>query len=158
MKTYNGNIWDLHKDGSIIIIPTNLGYNKDGNNIMGAGLAKQAAQFFPNLPKEYGKILIDNPEYRGIVLFEEYGVICFPSKPRNKENPHLSWQSNASLELIDFGCECLMKLLKKGTLKDKQIAMPLVGCGLGGLDKQFVTVLLNRYFANNDQITLVKQG
>ena len=53
LKQLNCDIWDLSMDYAIVIL-TNIGWRKDGNNVMGAGLAKQASEK-PRRPRHHGR-------------------------------------------------------------------------------------------------------
>mgnify|MGYP006048552271 CR=1 FL=1 len=46
----HGDLWDVHAQGSWIAITTNGVIRTNGHGVMGAGLAKQAADRFPRLP------------------------------------------------------------------------------------------------------------
>jgi hypothetical protein len=57
-----GDLWDIarwvHNDFQPwIVVPTNGQVGFNGRAVMGAGVALQAAQKFPNLPKELGRLL-----------------------------------------------------------------------------------------------------
>lgn len=56
-----GNLWDFHRTDleCFIVIPTNGVLKANGDAVMGAGLAKQAAQRFPTLPKLLGQAIRD---------------------------------------------------------------------------------------------------
>ena len=57
MQTANGDIWNVEPKDAWIVVPTNVGWKRDGSNVMGAGLAKQARLKFKQLPYDYGKWL-----------------------------------------------------------------------------------------------------
>ena len=155
MKEIRTNIWNLHKEGYYAVIPTNLGYNRLNSNIMGAGLAKQAADKYPTLPAVYGKTLIKNPNLRAILFFDNWNLIMFPTKERNNDSPWLSWKNKSSLELIEYNCNLLSDDLLSASYK---VAIPLVGCGCGQLDETEVLDILNKYFGENDNVVLVRQA
>ena len=97
MKWVKGNIWIEHKMGSYIVIPTNAGWKGNGDNIMGAGLAKDAMKRFPELPRLYGAYCqVKTPR----VVFDEFRLILVPSKPLNEKQPWLSWQGSADYETV----------------------------------------------------------
>lgn len=142
MIEFIGNIWDFHHLNNYVVIPTNLGWNKQKENIMGAGLALQAREIFPELPVKYGKFLMENPVHHGVVLYKDYNIICFPTKKRNTEQPWLSWQQKSDLELIEKGCVNLAEITKN---INKTIAIPMVGCGCGELHPNDVRKILDKY-------------
>ena len=89
MRIEKGNVWDYHSKGYWVVIPTNLGWKANGEAVMGAGLAKQAAKRFPNLAKEYGSVLQDAAKFEEEVIYEDHKtkLILFPTIPLNKEFP-----------------------------------------------------------------------
>jgi hypothetical protein len=140
---------------------------------MGRGLAKQAAKRFPELPAIYGKICRDTaysktPDgsfapmpfvawSRGSSLFggDQPGLILFVVKPLNKDAPHLSWARPADLGAIEASCQCLVDWMV--TMHKPLVAIPLVGCGAGGLDSSTVMPVLERHFGDFDNIVLVQE-
>src|SRR3954466_10328708 len=104
MNIVSGNIWN-YLSTHWITVTTNEGWNSKGDNIMGAGLAKQAAQRYPDLPKLYGKFLREHPGERTYFTYmsqwlEPHRLIMYPTKALNPNAPHLSWRSKSSVELI----------------------------------------------------------
>ena len=125
MKEEIGDIWDRHQQGHWIVITTNGTVKKNGEAVMGRGLALQAKQRFPGVAKRLGE---------GIQVFgnvvthwNENGLIFFPVKA--------NWWEKADLELIKHSAECLSKLFLYLDTKTYQtpIYLPHVGCGNGGL-------------------------
>lgn len=149
MNNYIGNIWDLHST-HYIVIPTNIGWTKEGKNVMGAGLAKQAAQRFPELPKKYGNACKLGEDAAFCIALKER-LVLFPVKPLNKQQPWLSWKNKADLDLIEQSC------IKLKDFIGRPFAMPLVGCGNGGLSQDQVLPIIDKYFSKNSYITMVRQ-
>ena len=116
MQYKTGDIWDLAKDGWIVVT-TNTEVKKNGRAVMGAGIAKEAAIRFPNLPKDLGNHI----QLRGDMLYVKFPVICFPTKH--------DWRESSKLEWIEKGCKELSCLDLDGP-----IYLPRLGCGLGGLN------------------------
>ena len=141
MNKVKGDIWDYYKTCPIVI-PTNLGWDKCENNVMGAGLAKQAKERFPYLPVKYGEFLINNPNHHGVVIYDEYRLICFPTKRRNDYAPWMSWTNSSDLELIEQSC---IHLLEATAIFSYCVAIPPVGCGCGGLKLEDVEKVLDKY-------------
>jgi len=50
MQEITGDIWEQHKLGRWIVITTNGAIKNDGSCVMGRGVAKQAADKYPELP------------------------------------------------------------------------------------------------------------
>jgi hypothetical protein len=135
MKMAKGNIWDWLPT-HYIVVPTNIGWKTNGKNVMGAGVAKQAALKFPDFPAWLGR----NYELgeRGISYYQGH-LIAFPVKPL-AANPSMSWQNMASLELIE---KSTLELCNHASLKD--VVLPLVGCGNGKLKREDVLPILEKY-------------
>jgi hypothetical protein len=53
MQELVGNIWDHHQDGWIVVT-TNGIIKSNGDAVMGAGIALEAARKFPDLPRQLG--------------------------------------------------------------------------------------------------------
>ncbi len=128
-----GDIWFWHKLGHYIVVPTNAGWKTDGTNVMGAGIAKQAAEKFPGLTIEYGRACRSyTPHY----VMDEERLICIPSKRLNTNQPYLSWKNDADYEYVKDGLMWLdnnISLLSMVKAQEKQIYVPLLGAGNGGL-------------------------
>lgn len=149
MRVLKGDIFGYATgvSGSGIVIPTNEGWNSRGENIMGAGLAKIAAEMEPALPKLYGMHLKREFDKCGkdesSIYFYDTNIflndatktkwICLPTKRLNKLEPSLSWQCKSSLPLIKS------KLYELYTVSGTfPIFLPLLGCGLGQLPVESV--------------------
>lgn len=158
MKYAIGDIWEYYDKGYYIVVPTNIGWNRLGENIMGRGVAHQAAQKFPELPQRYGKICKEWEENTTVVLFQDMRLILFPVKRLNSKFPYLSWKNSASITLVEKSLIELLKVVHSEILETNnpliKIALPLVGCGNGKLDKAPVIAVLETYLP--DLFTLVE--
>lgn len=141
------NIWDIyHSTDSAIVIPTNIGWKTNGANPMGVGMAKAAADIAPNLPYWYGgkcKKLRNNV---GVLFYSESRFLLFPTKPLNDTAPHLSWQSNADINLIRSSVVALVEVVNQLETNDiykGRVLLPMVGTGAGQLPVDVVLSLLN---------------
>jgi hypothetical protein len=133
------------------VIPTNIGWKKDGLNVMGRGLARQAAQRFPDLAREYGNTCRQMVEVDGSDRFlaTHEALILAPVKPL-AANPALSWRQPASVDLIRWTAEELARL---NVWYKWAVAVPLLGCGNGQLDPKVIyPIMADRL---NDAFTLV---
>jgi hypothetical protein len=137
MQWKTGNIWLYWGQRKIIVIPTNAGWNKEGKNVMGAGLAKEAAEKYPYLSKQYGACCIQKKPHQ---YFEKWNLICVPTKPLNERFPSLSWKQNANERTVEESLIWLNNLLIL-----KEIYVPLLGCGNGKLDEGRVSFLMEKY-------------
>ena len=137
MNKVTGNIWDFHDAGNWIVIPVNGQVNSKGEAIMGAGLAKQAKDRFPDLPALLGA----NTCYRESwpFAFHSYKIISFPTKYK--------WREDSNLGLIE---QCLREGLKLNWLpapNQGDIYLPRLGCGerTGRLQWKDVKSVLEKY-------------
>ena len=127
---YKGDIWDLLPT-HYITIPVNQ------QGVMGAGLALEAKQRFPELchrdravRKEHYRIYGEDAEAWGYELVrDDHPLIFFPTK--------WDWQKPADITLIIQSLEKLASkiivtaIFPEGTFN---FAMPRIGCGLGKLN------------------------
>ena len=80
MNTLKGNIFDFK--GDAICITTNGIVKSNGDAVMGAGIALQAAQIYPQLPKKLGSLLKEHGNHVAVLmeLENEPAIIAFPTK------------------------------------------------------------------------------
>jgi len=142
MKEIFGDIFlDAPKD-SWIVITTNIGWKKNGENPMGRGIAGRMANIFPEIRKDYGSWCIKNREKIYFWTNSEYGirVICAPTKPLDVENPHLSWKKKSDMNLIRNS----LHQIKEFSLKNptETVMLPLMGTDNGRLPVKDVVKLI----------------
>lgn len=130
------DIWHAQKSmpGSFVLIPTNLEIDSYGHAIMGAGLAKQAADKYPGLTKHYAEFMgVHNTVVgrEGLAYFIPGKLICFPTKYR--------WRAMSNRDLIGDSARQLLKFQRD---RHEVIFCPKVGCGLGGLNWRDVKPML----------------
>lgn len=155
MQKVKGNIWNYYGEGSYMIVPTNLGWKKDNSNVMGAGIALQAKQKFPDLPLAYGTFCRSSRGEEGLMVFKR--MIMFPTKSLNISQPYLSWQAKSSLKEIENSCFKLLELFAENEeIFESKTYLPLVGCGNGELDEKDVMPILEEYFGKLNNIYLVR--
>lgn len=161
MKEAFGDIWDLAKEtqGSVGICITTNGYvRKDGKAVMGRGIAKEAAERYPWLPRT----LAEHIRYRGngvAVWGADYDpdtdksthIISFPVKPVFGPNGQMGWQAKAELNIIKASAIELMDIPK--WLVPKTILLPRPGCGNGGLKWEDVKPVIEPIL--DDRVTVV---
>jgi hypothetical protein len=121
------------------IIPTNGMVERDGNAVMGKGVAKQAQFRFPMLPRDLGLQIKKHGNH--VFYFSAYRLITFPTKN--------DWRENSTLDLLRRSVSELKKFIDPSS----RYAMPRVGCGLGGLRWEDVKPLLQEL---PDNVTVVK--
>lgn len=167
MREYVGSIWDVKADW--VVIPTNGFVKKDGTNVMGSGLAKQAADFHPSLPASNGEAINkygNVPCFLGYFLTKvnqetgkleqlpngSYRVYSFPTKHHYREK--------SDIKLIRESCSNLLKAWESSPPALRPtVVMPRVGCGLGKLDWEGdVRPLLDEFFDGNDKFIIAHNG
>lgn len=148
MRIQPMNLWDF--DG-YKVISTNLGWRRDGTNVMGRGVAQQAAARYPALAREYGQWCQDRQiGGPGSFLYYYKDLILVPVKKLNVKQPYLSWQQPASLSLIEVVVQELA-----GSYPGEEIALPALGCGNGQLSHAQVIPVLEKHL--DDRFILVNQ-
>ena len=131
-KEVVGNIWEYHAKGNTICITTNGTLKKNGNAVMGAGVAKQAATVFPDIRQALGEEIADKGNE--LFFFQDMNIINFPVKH--------NWYENADIELIKKSCKQLQEIAnfhadtygRHINLVKFPIILPRPGCGNGKLD------------------------
>ncbi len=137
MITYTtGNI--IEAKNQAIVCPVNC------EGVMGAGLALEFKKYIPQYYKDYRYTCIAGMLHPGKMHVFKYGsinteyIISFPTK--NK------WKHWASMDYINDGLVAL-----KGTIEElgiESIALPKLGCGLGGLAWSNVNKEIQRQLGN----------
>ena len=125
MQYQSGDIWQrAYECNGWVVVPTNTSIRKDGRAVMGAGLAKDAAERFPDLPQELATHINRWKER----IYVNSSVICLPTKR--------DWRAPSKLDLIMQGCHELVEFVRLMTLLNyyRPIVLPKIGCGFGGLD------------------------
>ncbi len=129
------------------VVPTNIGWKKDGANPMGAGVALAAADVYPDLAAWYGARCQKYGADTAVCPYYYGNLILFPTKPLNRAQPWASWRDQSDLDLIARSVTQLQKLgeiLHGRKVCFGEIALPLVGCGAGGLSRSDVVPILKR--------------
>ena len=145
MNWKNGNLWVWHRLGATVVIPTNAGYKitrKGFENVMGAGLAKDAAKEFPRLPLQYGALC---QQEIPCAWMPEYRLLLVPSKVLIKDQPWLSWKAPATVERVTESLRWLQELVEQEQkYLEKNVYVPLIGAGNGQLHDEIVRELMDK--------------
>lgn len=111
---------------------------------MGKGIALQFKQAFPDNFKAYQQACLTKEVQPGRMFVFETGtmlnpryIINFPTKRH--------WRGKSRLEDIKSGLKALIEEVKR--IGIKSIAIPPLGCGLGGLDWKIVRPLIEKAFS-----------
>jgi len=135
MKEAKGNIWYMR--GDAICITTNGFIKKNGELVMGRGIAKEAKDQFPSIAKTLGHKVSQHGNHVHI-LFEAIGhynghdgtewyqdIVSFPVKH--------NWWEVADMELIRRSSRELMKWADE-LPHWENVLLPRPGCGNGKLN------------------------
>lgn len=137
LKLSNGNMFG--SQANVLVNPVNcLGTH-------GAGLAKVFKQKWPKAAAAHtaeckkgmispGVLFWRSVEWEG----NEHGrvlIVFFPTK--------IQWQQPSQLQWIEDGLRSFRQFL--GGMDRKRVAIPALGCGLGGLEFGQVNELVNRF-------------
>ncbi|HLN26690.1 MAG TPA: macro domain-containing protein [Gemmataceae bacterium] len=111
---------------------------------MGKGIALQFKKAFPENNKAYERACRAGEVEPGRMLVFSTGsmvnpkyILNFPTKRK--------WRAKSKIEDIDSGLKALIEEVRK--LNISSIAVPPLGCGLGGLDWQAVRPMIESAFA-----------
>ncbi len=148
MKYMSGDIWELTDQlRGWAVIPTNTTIRSDGKAVMGAGLAKEAAERFPGLPER----LAEHIKIFGEGIYTEMPIVCLPTKH--------NWRQPSRIEWIEQGCRDLYRFgqLLSSVGHEQPIFLPKLGCGLGGLNWERQVRPLVDTILEGDRFVLVTQ-
>lgn len=134
-----GNLFEMIVESDAICIPTNGVVKRNGSAVMGAGVALACAKKWPSTQITLGRCLQSGPNIPYLIgsvdqegnFYEVLnsnikfcGIFSFPTKNHFKEK--------SDINLIKQSCQFMLKFADQ--LELKSIALPPVGCGLGGLN------------------------
>jgi len=148
IKFVQGNIFD--SNAQALVNPVNC------VGKMGKGLALEFKTRYPGMYRIYKAQCDDKRLFIGqmltYTLFGEDGnidnyqyIINFPTK--------LHWINNSQYRYIKDGLEALVIEVKK--LGIKSIAIPSLGCGLGGLDWHIVKEQISKAFKDLEDVEVM---
>lgn len=140
MREVVGDLWETECEARCIT--TNGITLHDGTAVMGAGIARQAKERYPWLPRHLGMLLRERGNhvyYLG--KWEKAKLITFPTKH--------DWRDPSDLSLIRQSCQELKALGIKGT-----VIMTRPGCGNGGLDWAAVKPILEQELPEENYVVI----
>lgn len=170
MKLIRGNIFYPHTyyprtfgTPDAVCVPVNGHTRADGQNVMGRGIAEQAAKIFPRLPRLLGSAI--QKAGNNVHSFDlnradfSFNIVTFPVKPSkdafNGKNvvAHMAtrfrigetipgWACKAQLSII--GRSCLQLVALADDRKWSAVVIPRVGCGAGELTWVDVRPILDK--------------
>ena len=99
--------------------------------VMGKGIAMQFQRAFPDMAKEYAKackreeVVVGKMHvWKNVMFSSPKFIINFPTKQH--------WRNPSKMEYIRAGLQDLIAVIQSNQIRS--IAIPPLGCGLGGLD------------------------
>ena len=103
--------------------------------VMGAGIAKQCKELFPNTFQQYHRKCKQGIYLPGqpILVSVDRPLLLFPTKDH--------WRNPSKIEWIKEG----LKRIARNSHNFESIAIPPLGCGHGGLQWEQVKVLIEQY-------------
>src|SRR5690606_6605065 len=129
----NGNIFDYIDKNTYLVNPVNC------VGVMGAGLAKAFKERFPENFSEYKKICDSGKFYPGDVFY-------YFDQESNTEILNVAtkghWKDNSKPKFIEKAMHnvCKEVYMRQAT----QVALPALGCGLGGMKWETVLPIILR--------------
>lgn len=128
----NADLWTTLADAKCIT--TNGFVKKNGEAVMGAGVAKQAKSRYPSLPKHFGSLLKEKGNHVMIigtevaresdVLHRAFDYVAFPVKH--------NWWEKADIDLIERSANELVSLTN--FMGWREVLLPRPGCNNGKLN------------------------
>ena len=106
--------------------------------VMGAGLARQFRDKYPDMFKRYRKFCLSGLIKPGnLMLYKstDYWILNFPTKN--------DWRAQSQIEFIESGLQKFVDTYKQKGITS--IAFTKLGCGLGGLDWICVKPIMEKY-------------
>lgn len=137
----NGNLFGSKTDA--LVNPVNC------KGVMGKGIALEFKKRFPECIQPYKEACVAGKLAPGILLFVQLivqpdlfgirrpGVILFPTKNHWRDKSRIEWIEQGLVYLRNNYCQWGIKSL----------AMPQIGCGLGGLEWGDVKPLIEKCFS-----------
>lgn len=139
------DIWAFNP--AYLVITTNTVLKLNGQLVMGAGLAKQAADRAPTLAIYMGNWVKDHKDeptvyHYNLNCFDKWEGTDFILIPTKRD-----WRKPSKIEYIQSGLTWLSIWAHKRQIKEVPIAIPPMGCGLGGLNypKQVKPLILETF-------------
>lgn len=146
IKEIKGNIFDVFLDGNwdAVCVTTNGIIKRNGQAVMGAGVALACVKNYPSSSKSLGDKLIENGNIVQVIIETNRGpILSFPTKDH--------WKDKSDMKLIKSSCSQLMDFVDERKLKN--VLLPRPGCSNGGLiwenvKKEIETLL-------DDRVTII---
>jgi hypothetical protein len=119
MLEIKGSIWNFHSPDNWVGVTTNSVIKRNGQAVMGAGIALDASRRFPELPARLAKHLTEGGNHP--YIFPQYRIVTIPTKHH--------WKDKSDIDLIESSCKKLIQCADHFS----KLYIPRLGCGNGGL-------------------------
>lgn len=129
------DLWDLQLSGAWVVVPTNRQRRANGDAVMGGGVAKTAAWRHPGLETRYGRALAAGNDR---MAYPRWRILCVPTKDH--------WKNPSTIDLVTVAVDGVARWCEQNP--ETFVAVPALGCGLGGLDWEPVRDLLLEVLAS----------
>lgn len=141
----------IHTDQDIFSLPAVAVINPVNLvGVMGAGLALQFKRRFPQVFYMYSDAIKDGSFKAGniqaVYTLKDSAAYALPLPPEcviNFPTKH-HWKDPSDYELISLGLQALVTLVNQ--VRISSIAIPPLGCGCGGLDKEKILDMIHAEF------------
>lgn len=150
-----GNLWiylDEHKDQiDAICCTTNMIVKRNGELVMGAGVAKEFADNYKWLPKHWGERLNKGIHLDGFMVTQLKTRLSLVALPTKRD-----WKEDSTLELVEkaLGNLNLVALM----MGWKNVLLPRPGCGKGNLDWKTQVKPLCENILYDDRFVIINNG
>ena len=129
-----GDFWLAPAD--LRCITTNGALRRNGNAIMGKGIALEARKRYHDIEAILGSLI---NKYGNHVFLLGYNTISFPTKHH--------WKHDSDIQLIKRSAQELVKLLENNPAKRVLLTRP--GCGSGNLEWSEVKAVIQDILVDN---------
>ncbi len=137
MKIRQGDMWSAYDQVDLFLITANCVVLPSKKLVMGAGIAKEAAERFPLAPSVFGeavaKVTKEPRDTYGLCLVPGWKLGLFQTKHH--------WINGTPLELIQASAQKLAEWCFLNP--DKKVCLNFPGIGYGYADRVLVLPLLN---------------
>jgi len=143
IRIVDGNIFEADTQG--IVNPVNC------VGVMGAGLAKRFANFYPEMETEYKKKCSQGELKPGKIfvwVIDTYDELLYIFNLPTK----VDWKDPSKMEYIRKGISALIRTMNEHEVHS--VAIPALGCGLGGLKWDDVSQEIIKQFQREPDKTI----
>jgi hypothetical protein len=161
MQELKGDLWDTPCDA--VCISTNGFVKRDGSCVMGRGCAKQAVEYFPQLPWDLGALIRNNGNnVHHLLSYDGVDIVSFPVKcvsftffnELDCEDivKHMRYKFKSGDEVPGWACVAEISIIRRSAEQLvemaniygwKKVLIPRVGCGAGELQWSKVKYILD---------------